>query len=159
MEKSAMSGYLVWLYFVHSDACMLLVIESVYILDKHNSLITINCYLGQIMTSLDGNFSQVDGNLRKVRKSWARLLLILGGGGGGEKYIGVGDVIQGGSPGGNTFGGGDVVDDPPHGMSPGWWGGVQHRVALQITGRHPLRLLGGIWQYPPLYMEMQQAGF
>ena len=57
MEKSAMSGYLVWLYFVHSDACMLLVIESVYILDKHNSLITINCYLGQIMTSLDGNFS------------------------------------------------------------------------------------------------------
>ena len=81
-------------------------------------------------------------------------MLILGRGGGGGKYIGVGDVIQGGSPGGNTFGGGDVVDDPPHRMSPGG-GGVQHRVALQSTGRHPLRLLGGIWLYPPLYMEMQ----
>ena len=50
-------------------------------------------------------------------------MLILGRGGGGGKYIGVGDVIQGGSPGGNTFGGGDVVDDPPHGMSPGGGGG------------------------------------
>ena len=130
MEKSAMSGDLGWLYFLHYDACMLPVIESVDILDKHNTLITINCYLGWIMTSLDGNFSEVGGNLRKARKSWALLLLILGRGGGGGKYIGVGDVIQGGSPGGNTFGGGDVVDDPPHGMSPGW-GGHQPRLLPQ----------------------------
>ena len=37
--------------------------------------------------------------------------------------------------------------------------GFQHRVSIRITGRHPRRLLGGIWEYPPLEMATKEAGF
>ena len=49
-------------------------------------------------------------------------------------------------------------DDPPHGPGPGG-GGVQHRIAQQITGRQHQRLLDRSWEYPPLDMEMNEAGF
>ena len=38
-------------------------------------------------------------------------------------------------------------------------GGFQLRVSIPITGRHPWRLLGGIWEYPLLEMAMQEAVF
>ena len=38
-------------------------------------------------------------------------------------------------------------------------GVFQHRVARRITGRHPRRLLDGVWEYPPLDMAIQEAGF
>ena len=42
----------------------------------------------------------------------------------------------------------------------GWnLGGFQHRVAQQITGRKPRRLLYGVWDYPPLDTAIQEKGF
>ena len=38
-------------------------------------------------------------------------------------------------------------------------GGVQHGVAQQITGKKYRRLLDGKWEYPPLWMVIQEAGF
>ena len=38
-------------------------------------------------------------------------------------------------------------------------GRFQHRVFIQITGRHPRRLFVRIWEYPPLKLAMQEAGF
>ena len=65
---------------------------------------------------------------------------------------GVGGVFQGSISGGTTFGGGDVGDDPPYGPGPG---GVptQGRSTDQRESTH--RLLYGIWEYPPLYTDMQ----
>ena len=37
--------------------------------------------------------------------------------------------------------------------------GFQLRVAQLITGKQPLRLLNGSWEYPPLDMVMQEAVF
>ena len=37
--------------------------------------------------------------------------------------------------------------------------GVYHRVAQQIVGRHPWRLLGGIWYYPQMETVIRWAGF
>ena len=37
--------------------------------------------------------------------------------------------------------------------------GLQQRVDQRITGRHPQRLLGGSWEYPPLDKAIQEAGF
>ena len=47
-------------------------------------------------------------------------------------------------------------DEPPDGTGPG---GLQHKVAGLITGRHPRRLLYGRWEYPPMETAMQEAGF
>ena len=38
-------------------------------------------------------------------------------------------------------------------------GGFQHRLSQHITGRKPRRLLDGIWQYPLLETEIQEAVF
>ena len=38
-------------------------------------------------------------------------------------------------------------------------GRFQHRVSIQITGRHPCRVFVSIWEYPPLKLAMQEAGF
>ena len=38
-------------------------------------------------------------------------------------------------------------------------GSFQHRVARQITGRQPKRQEGGIWEYSPLDIVIEEAGF
>ena len=51
---------------------------------------------------------------------------------GGGKPKGARDVFQGGGVGSTYFWFGDVDDDPPHGIC---HLGVQHKVAIWITGR------------------------
>ena len=38
-------------------------------------------------------------------------------------------------------------------------GSFQPRFAMHITGRHPRRQVGGIWEYLLLETEMEEAGF
>ena len=38
-------------------------------------------------------------------------------------------------------------------------GGIQQRVARRITGSHHQRLMERSWNYPPLEVAMQKAGF
>ena len=61
---------------------------------------------------------------------------------GGENPNGVRDVLQCGGVGSTSFGVVDVDDEPPH--RTGHWR-VQHRVAIWITGRYPLRFLDVSW--------------
>ena len=61
---------------------------------------------------------------------------------GGGKSKGVGDILHCGGAGSTSFQVGYVGDDPLHGT--GHWG-FQHRVAILITGRYPLRFLDGSW--------------
>ena len=60
----------------------------------------------------------------------------------GGKTKGVRDVLQGFGAGSTSFWVGDVGDDPPHGRA---IGGFQHRLAICITRRYPLRFLDGSW--------------
>ena len=92
------------------------------------------------MKALNDDFLAVLGNLQKVWKSWAYLSIIMGREGASTRVSGmlpkavmqavllIGDEIWG------------II---PHiGRS---LGGFQLRVAQQIMGGKPWRLLGGIW--------------
>ena len=61
---------------------------------------------------------------------------------GGAKTKGVGDFLQGGGAGSTSLWFRDVGDYPSHGRV--HWG-FQHRLAIWITGRYPLRFLDGSW--------------
>ena len=60
----------------------------------------------------------------------------------GGKPKGVRDVLKGGGVGSTYFWVGEVDDDPHMGQE--IWG-FQHRVAICITGRHPLQFMDVSW--------------
>ena len=97
---------------------------------------------------------EVEGNLRKAQKSWARIASILGHEGARPKILGMfcKAVVQAVL----LFGLVMWVTTPCMGSD---IGSFQHRVARSIIGRQPTRKVDGRWDYPPLETAMYEAGF
>ena len=117
------------------------------------SMVTSIKYLGCVMISEDDDCPTVMVNLKKARKSCARLMKILGQEGAKLRVSGIflKTVVQVVL----LFGSETWVMTPCMERA---LGSFQHRVTQRITGRYPRRQGEGSWDYPPLATGMEEAG-
>ena len=94
------------------------------------------------------------GNLKKARKSWARLTRILGREGANHRVSGM--LFKAMVKAVLLFRSEMWVLTPRMGWA---LGRFQHGVARRITWRHPRRQDEGGWEYPPLAAAMEESGF
>ena len=106
------------------------------------------------MTALYNYWMEVVGNLQKARKGCPWLTRILGREGASLGVSGIfcKTVLQVVL----LFGSETWLVTPHMGRS---LGGLQHRVSSRITGRQPKQQADGSWEYPPMEIDMQEAGF
>ena len=111
-------------------------------------------YLGVVMISEDDDCPTVMVNLKKARKSCARLMKILGQEGAKMRVSGISfkTVVQVVL----LFGSEIWVMNPCMERA---LGSFQHRVTQRITWRYPRRQGEGSWDYPPLATGMEEAVF
>ena len=110
-------------------------------------------YLGRVMKTLYNYWMEVVGNLQKARKGCPWLTRILGREGASLGVSGIlcKTVLQAVL----IFGSKTWLVTPRMGRS---LGGFQHRVSRWITGRQTKQQSDGSWEYPPLEIDMQEAG-
>ena len=102
----------------------------------------------------DNNWPAVVGNLKKERKSWARMTRILGREGSNPRVSRMffKEVVQAVL----IFGSKTWIMTP---RMEWYLVSFQHRVARRITGRQPGMWEEGVWEYPPLSTAMDESVF
>ena len=116
--------------------------------------VTVFKYLGRVMMSGDDDWTEVADNLRKARKSWVQMSRILSWEGADQKVLG--NFLKAAVQVLLLFGADTWVLTPRMERA---LSSFKHRVAQRLTGRHPRSRGDGSWYYPPMEVEMLEAGF
>ena len=111
-------------------------------------------YLVPVLMAWDDNWPYVAGNLKKSRKNWTRMTRILVWEGADPRISGL--FLKADVQAVLIFGSDIGVPTPRFGRA---LESFQHRFAWRITGRQPIIREEEGWEYPPLALEMEEAGF